>query len=336
MVAVPHPPPPVVTIVDPSRPAPPGELLHDGGPDAPRRLPRPSRAQAIAGSLVLLLALGTLVAFRAQADRARTARAALAALRSAAFSPEELVTSADGSQLVLSFTLRGVPASSITSVILDRGGDGWQVTRAGHASVPARSDPLDIAFVRDTRCGRPLSVAPSAVATVEVAGKRRRFDLVPPPGFLRSAQSLHRQLCGELNAAEGLFVIVQAATRRGPHLSFDVTLVNGSIYPARLLHLSSDGLVVTTGTRLPLALPARPVGPRARAPKPGVDPRPAVVRVELTLRSCRTLGQELLNSLDGELDLVVGIDGHGGASAFNLRVPGLEPLVRELCGSDGR
>lgn len=311
------PPPPPITITDPSRPGAPIELLASA---AQRTRPSP---RVTAAALLIALLAGVVVVVvhlrstrqQQQATERRLASLHLTAViegTNAAFDDDALhgVWGAG-------IRIRSGAAEEfrVLAVTLDE--DAWKVARAG-LNEASTSHLVEVTFTGSC----PQFELLATPTKLRVSGRRPGGPVISRTvGFDASLMlELPRRSCGLADLASSLNSEVVGAHRRGRVAIMDVQLRNPSRHPGRLTALSMASTQVTTRPRLPVVLP------------PSVAGHPGhLVRLQLTVRYVLCLpGRQ---DTDLNLDLVddAGIANHVVVSQDDPTGQLLDQLAGETC-----
>ena len=298
-----HPPPPPITITDPSRPSGPSDLL-----EPPAQWPGPSPRVTAAALLIALAAAATVVVVhrwntheqRLAAER-RLASLHLTAViegTNGSFDPDG-AHGAWGAQV----RIRTGPSEQflVLAVTLDEG--AWKVDPASLPEAASTSQVVDVAFIGSCSQFERLTTP----TRLRVSGRRPGGPVISRTvGFDASAMlEFPRRACGLADLGSNLESEIGGAHRRGPVAILDVQLRNPSRHAGRLTALSIASTQVTTLPRLPVVLPPSIAG----------HPGP-LVRLQLTVRYvfCIPTGQDtnlnldLLDDAGNPYHVVVGPD----------------------------
>ena len=296
------PPPPPITITDPSRPFAPSELL-----EPPGQWPRPSRRVTAAAVIALAAASTVVVVHRWNTHEQRlAAERRLASLHLTAviegtngsFDPDG-AHGAWGAQV----RIRSGPAEEfrVLAVTLDE--DAWKVDPASLPEAASTSHLIDVAFTGSCSQFERLATP----TRLRVSSRRPGGPVINRTvGFDASSMlEFPRRSCGLADLGSNLESEIGGAHRRGSVAIMDVQLRNPSRHAGRLTALSIASTQVTTWPRLPAVLPPSTAG------HPG-----SLVRLQLTVRYvfCRPAGQDtnlnldLLDDAGNPYHVVVGPD----------------------------
>ena len=311
------PPPPPITITDPSRPNAPIELL---APAAERA--RPSRRVTAGAAVLALIAAATAVVVHLwnTHEQRLTAERRLASVHlTAVIEGTDGAFDADRVHGVWGAQVRidSAEAFRVLAVTLDE--DAWKVDPAGLPEAASTTHLVAVTFAGSCSQFERLATP----TQLRVSGRRPGGPLISRTVAFDGSSMLEspRRSCGLADFASALESEVVGAHRRGPVAIVDVQLRNRSRHSGRLTSLSIPSTQVTTRPRLPVVLPPAVAG----------HPGP-LVRLQLTVRYlfCLPAGQ----GTDLNLELV-DVDGN----PFNIVLSQDDPtsqLLNSLAGETCR
>lgn len=310
-------PPPRVTVTDPSRPAPKGDLIA-------AEPWRPSRRLGWGAVAVVVLLLGaSAVAGTASSRRqARQQATALLAGLDVAVATDRLSGSDTAIAVGLDLRLRNVGSSDLRLVGQRLDAPGWRSGSTVHALVAGAAAP--VRFDHAWRCGADEQLPTVLLLDVEVAGGGQRTLSAPldHDGANGLAQ-LRAGTCGDFDPARAVQVGRTSSVLVGRQVVVDVELLNRSTGSVQLSGPVVGGFVVTGAPAAPIRLPGRRVGSPAGTPPS--------TRLHLGLRVAGCSAQpNPRDRLPETLGLLLRVTGRGGSAMSLQYVTGLGELLHQL------
>ena len=313
------PPPPPITITDPSRPSAPIELL---APAAERA--GPSRRVTAGAAVLALIAAATAVVVHLwnTHEQRLTAERRLASVHlTAVIEGTDGRFDADGVHGVWGAQIKIFSAEDFQVLGVTPDEPAWKVDPANLSEAASTTHLVAVTFAGS--CSQLERLATPTL--LHVSGRRPGGPVISRTVGFDTSLMLEspRRSCGLADFASSLESEVVGAHRRGPVAIVDVQLRNRSRHAGQLTALSIPAAQVTTRPRLPVVLP------------PAVaDRRGLLVHVQLTVRYvvCLPAGQ---GSTDLSLNLnLVDDDGNSYNIVFGQDEPSnklLAQLASDTC-----